>query len=521
MTYDISIILPFYKKFDEFKYALEYNKKQFINVNEVILIIDEEYEFDKINQFLFLLNTNINFKINFKIYINTEKHEWRNPAVVINYGIKHAISTYCIIMSPESILLDNAIENLLENTNDNTFCVGQVLFMSYVFYENNNNNLLKFFKQKTTRNNYMIGPVYFGSICCKTENFKKVNYYTESFNENGWGGEDDDVRKKLMSNGIKMIESKKVNVLHLETQNEFFNRLKNNYSVKKNIISEKYDNFIYIDKLDKYAYDNNIFINEIKKIDKIIDYQLNNYIMKKYPIILLTQSYNEEKNAVEFLNNVESFVDGIICLDDSSTDNTWNLLNSDKIILKIKKNRICFNDLENRNLLLNSLDNIFIKNNIEINWILWLDFDERIENDIKTICSVRRELLSNKFKYNILNLPLFHMWNDNEFNAEYPYSSDGLQFHTRLVRHKKNKELIINTTNKLHFNLNHYDDKKFNYNFQIKHLGLINKQNRHIKYNLYTKIYDTDLENQKSYEHLLNDNPKLKKYVKLNRLVNF
>ena len=258
MTYDISIILPFYKKFDEFKYALEYNKKQFINVNEVILIIDEEYEFDKINQFLFLLNTNINFKINFKIYINTEKHEWRNPAVVINYGIKQTISTYCIIMSPESILLDDAIENLLENTNDNTFCVGQVLFMSYVFYENNN-NLLKFFKQKTTRNNYMIGPVYFGSICCKTENLKKVNYYTESFNENGWGGEDDDVRKKLMSNGIKMIESKKVNVLHLETQNEFFNRLKNNYSVKKNIISEKYDNFIYIDKLDKYVYDNNIF----------------------------------------------------------------------------------------------------------------------------------------------------------------------------------------------------------------------------------------------------------------------
>ena len=42
--YNVSIILPYYKKFNEFKYALEYNYKQFESVNEVIIIIDQNID---------------------------------------------------------------------------------------------------------------------------------------------------------------------------------------------------------------------------------------------------------------------------------------------------------------------------------------------------------------------------------------------------------------------------------------------------------------------------------------------
>lgn len=40
-TYDASVILPLYKKYDGFMYALLHNYKQFRLVKEVILVIDE------------------------------------------------------------------------------------------------------------------------------------------------------------------------------------------------------------------------------------------------------------------------------------------------------------------------------------------------------------------------------------------------------------------------------------------------------------------------------------------------
>lgn len=516
-NYDISIIIPFYKKYEELKYSLIYNELQFSSVNEVILIIDEFYDNDKLNQFLYLLN----YDINFNIYINSENHDWRNPAVVINFGIKMASSTYCLIMSPESILLDNAIKNLYEETSDNTFCVGQILFMTSKVMQNYNNfQLNKLFSNTPTRNNLYIGPVYFGSICCSKKNLLNINLYDDNFNEKGWGGEDNDIRTRLIENNIVMIENKNVKLIHIESDHEYICRLNNNYVNKKKEITKKYDNFIKIDNLLNYNLDNNIFIDKIKNIEAIIDFELNDIIMREYPIILLTQSYNENENVVEFLNNIHNCVDGIICLDDDSTDNTWNLLKSTKLLLKIKKRRISFNDLENRNLLLQTLNEVFIQNNINIKWIFWLDFDERIDNNLHTINNFRNIILSPRLRYNILNLPLFHMWNEYEYNTQYPYSFNGIQYHTRLIRHKKNNNMIINNDNKLHFNLNHYDDKKTNINFGIKHLGNNSKKKREYKYQLYTQKYDNNLIYQQSYEHLLNDNPKLNKFTfNINNLI--
>jgi hypothetical protein len=516
---DVSIIIPFYKKFEELKYSLVYNAKYFSIVREVILIIDEPIEKENVNRFLYILNYNINFII----YVNSENHDWRNPAIVINFGIKQSNSTKCIIMSPESIFLNNGIQELINNTNDNTFCVGQIIFMTYKNFESYDKlHLLKLFYKNTTRTPHYIGPVYFGSICCTKENLININSYNETFNEKGWGGEDNDIRSRLIKNNIIMKENNKICLVHLESDIEFFNRFNNNYISKKNHCNNRYDNFLKIDNLLDYNLNNQIFINKtdiiIKNISSIVDYEINNIIMNNYPIILLTQAYNEENNVVDFLNNVYNFVDGIICLDDSSTDNTWNLLKSQKLLLKVKKTRNTFNDLENRNLLLYLLDKIFIENNISVGWILWLDFDERIDTDNNFILGTRRELLSKKFRYNILNIPFFHMWTDTEYNADYPYSINGIQYHTRIVRFLKNKSMIINTTKNLHFNLNHYEDKKFNYFFPIKHLSYNTKEKRLKKYDMYVNNYDKQLLYQNSYNHMLNDHPKLIKYTKQQKM---
>lgn len=104
--FDATIIIPFYKKYDEFMYALTHNYDQFENVKEVIIIIDENVNESQLARLSYIQHHDINFKL----YKNTEDHPWRNPAVVLNHGIKNASGKYCIIISPETILLKDAIK---------------------------------------------------------------------------------------------------------------------------------------------------------------------------------------------------------------------------------------------------------------------------------------------------------------------------------------------------------------------------------------------------------------------------
>ncbi len=245
MKYDVTIILPYYKKYEEFKYAIELNYKQYELANEVIIIFDEVID---INKFSFLSKYNINFVF----YTNTINHEWRNPAVVINFGIKKSTSTYCLIMSPETILLDNTIKNLVTNTDEKSFSVGHVIFTTREIYESDNKNELNFLfdllinDDNTTslRNEKIIGPVTYGSICCSKANFEKVNYYTETFSTGGWGGEDDDIRVKLVKQGITKNILKSVRTIHLESNEYFENRLLRKFNNNKSELL--YDDFIQI-----------------------------------------------------------------------------------------------------------------------------------------------------------------------------------------------------------------------------------------------------------------------------------
>ena len=510
MKLNVSIIIPFYKKLDDFKYALNYNKHQFEKVNEVILICDEIV---CINNFVFLKEYNINFKF----FTNTENHQWRNPAVVINHGIKQAISDYIIILSPETILMENAIIHLVKNTNNTNYCIGRIVFTNKKTFENNNMiDLL----DTSKKNKNKIAPLYYGSICCSKKNLQDVNYYSETFNK--WGGEDDDVRIKLIKNGINQIKLDTVNAFHIESTSNLQSRLVSHKYKYNGVIDKKY----YIE--DTSLYNNFIEfniepININNNFSSFIDYKLKENIYSYYPIILLTQSYNEETHVKDFLNNVNNFVDGIIVLDDNSTDNTWNLLEHEKILLKVKKERITFNDIENRNLLLNLFENLLLKNNIRVDWFVWLDFDERIDDNINIINYLRTTLLSSKNKNNIYTVPLVHMWNDIEYNGSYPYSDNGVQKHIRLIRNKLDKlPYVLKCDRTLHFRLNPYIDimednynqlnfslKEIKYNtfpLIIKHLGRNSQELRNYKYNLYKNVYDSNLVNQSSYEHFLNNN---------------
>ena len=91
------------------------------------------------------------------------------------------------------------------------------LFVTFKKFESYHKfHLLHLFNKSPSRSPHYIGPVYFGSICCTKENLIKINSYDEKFNDNGWGGEDDDIRSRLIKNNISMIENKNICLIHLE-----------------------------------------------------------------------------------------------------------------------------------------------------------------------------------------------------------------------------------------------------------------------------------------------------------------
>ena len=510
---DVSVIIPFYNKLEEFRTSIKYNYDQFQKVNEVIVIIDEKIDNPHIFSFLF------NYNINFKFVMNEENHPWRNPAVVINKGIEIAISDKIIVISPETILLKNFLFNLSSNCDKKSFSVGLVIFTTLNhFFEN---DLLTNIKNAKNANNaYLnlekrstygyIGPVFYGSICCTKQNFKKVDNYTVNFSLNGWGGEDDNIRFKLEKHNIKKICVNNAIAFHIESEYEFKHRKQKN--LNKNHSHSLFNKF---NNINIRNLSNSNIKSALDKLNYIIDYGVSTNICPYYPIIALVPCYNEEKNITEYINNIGNFVDGIIFLDDGSTDNSWNMLsmkfNTTKILIKAKIKRDGFNDLKNRNYLLEILKTAIVDNNIKVDWLLWLDMDERLPNNKKLFHNVRENILSKDFQADNVYLPLFHMWNEHYYNAEYPYSINGIQFKLRLIRNKTNIPYIIKSKNNLHFTLSYYNGNVGAIFLQIKHLGYLSNNLRIEKFKKYTKVYDKN-RIQKSYDHIINHNAKLLPY---------
>jgi hypothetical protein len=501
---ETSIIIPYYRKDVDFDYALTFNAEKFKGTKEVIIIFDEPCN---INDYDNLMNMGINFVF----HMNAEKHPWRNPAVVINKGIRESTGKYCIILSPETIIFDDSIKQLLKHTSDTTFACGKIIFMSYNNYEFSGLNAKKILSEHIFSNggNKYSGPLYYGSICSTRENFFKANLYNEELYKKGWGGDDDDIRDRLIKKGIQKIHVDRAQFMHLE---DIRHNNRGEYSVKQfRGCDKKYDDFI---KCNREKIDNTTLKNNIAKMG-FVDYEMSENILGKYNIILLVQAFNEAHHVDEFMKSVYPFVDGIIFLDDGSNDNTYELFDMNKyhkIIMKAKKQRENYNNINNRNLLLNMLNSLLITSKNE--WIFWLNMDERIGCNVDIVKSIRRRLLADEYENDVLAVPFYNLWNESQYNASYPMSINGIQEHIRLFRNINEKlPYKLKSDHKIHFSLCPYNYDSYGIiPLQIKHLGRMSVEIRKNKYHLYTNVYDTQQKKQ-NYEHFLAKDVNLINYV--------
>lgn len=477
--FDVSIVMSFYKKLKDFKKVFPKNAKYFQrNGIEVIIVLDEPSEEKALLKFI----ERYPF-INFKIIINRKHHEWRNHSKVLNVGIKVACFNYILVLDPEVELVNDIVYNLryIMSFYPKSYATGLV---SFIDHKDDINEL---------RNPSWIP---YGSIMVRKKDLVEIRGYDESFES--WGGEDDQIRKRLDLAGIKKMEVADAKTVHREinsdghqVRSERINKmpiklLKHILYPKKTLFNgecwgEDFDEVIWDWNTYKSFYALKNYVSGNHQKSQILNEQI---CCREYDIIALIQVRNESKNIVEILPHLDSYCDGIILLDDGSTDDSYELALSHKLILKVKKKyKGYFDDLGNRNSLL-KLANFF-----KSRWFFFIDADERFDFRYGDL----RQVVSSKDidKFDVCRFHLVDLWNnETTCRVDMPdREKNGVVTRARMFKNKGSMQIYTNR--EIHFPAVPYMHNVLVPKILLLHYGNFNKQIRDRKYELY-KSQDPD-----------------------------
>lgn len=495
-NFDLSVVIPFYKKMREFRRVFPLNHKYFQrNGIEVVIVLDTPLEQDELIEFV----KDYPF-VNWRIVLNDKPHKWRNPAKPLNVGIRHATKKYVMVCSPESEMLTDVIGILRKTFEDYSdfphYAIGRVCFVN---------------DEVVTQDNFdVFRPIPFGSIMVEKKYLEQIHGYDETFSK--WGGDDNNLRARLDMLGIGELYVNEAMMVHREDGDEVKPRRDIPFEKTPNDVMRHYffpdtavvngDNWGCDFENVIYDWRHNCFSKELLlrylKNKDFVRYEIFSDLKFPCPLLLLVQSYNEQERIVHFLEKASPLFDGIILLDDESGDGTYDIALEKKLLFKVQKKRRGFNDLENRNLLMD------LSSFVDFELAVFLDVDEEFDSRFCDLHSYLTDKDTNTYF-----VPYIHLWNSEDtYNAEYPSSVGGICLRCKMFRNMGHAE-IFSDRGKLHFHqVPAMGRTRIADNLLIKHYGLISLECRNTKYDFYKKE-DTE-HSQCSYEHFKSD-PVLKK----------
>ncbi len=204
----LSIILPFFRKLDEFRKVLPLNLPYFERPDrEVILVLDENTEEGAL---LALLQQHP--RVHWKVIVNDVPHAWRPPCKAINVGLRGAAGRHVLIASPESAFVGDVPAHMLELMRrfPDAIAIGRVAFTGFADILDGR-TLEQHFEASIPPK--LLLTTFYGSICGPRSAFESVRGYDEEFT--GWGGDDDNLRVRLEMAGFKLLASPHIRLLHL------------------------------------------------------------------------------------------------------------------------------------------------------------------------------------------------------------------------------------------------------------------------------------------------------------------
>jgi glycosyltransferase involved in cell wall biosynthesis len=471
-NYNLSVIIPFFKKINEFKEVLPHNQKYFErNGIEVIICLDEPTE----EKQLLELIEHYPF-INWKVIINDVPHSWRNPSKAINVGIRHSTKEYIMVMSPESQLQTDAIDCFVKylRKKERSFVLG---FIQFEHYDNK------------------LHP--YGSIAVRKSHLVAINGYNEAYSD--WGSDDDDIRVRLTRSGLREKRMKKARLFHREFLER---RFKPTSASSADILQKTRESDAVVANDSNYTCNTFAWKHAQAYLATFLAYEITSEpLHTKRNIVALIQSRNN-LDIQEFLSHVAEHSDGIILLDDGSTDTTYEDARHPKLLMKAKKQHKEFNDLENRNILLN------LASFVNSEWFYFIDTDERFDQRFQNV----RDAITRPA--DIVWFKVIHMWNkEGYYRKDYPLSINGVQYKSKMFSSIGRCQIYSEA--RFHFNPTPYhSDKIYRSNILLLHYGNFSKQQREYKYDFYTK--NDTLGDQSNYDHLRDEHVVLGQLKDLN-----
>lgn len=200
--FDLSVILPCYRKTAAFRIILAKNFCYFERSGiEVIIVMDEPSEEKALLQLIWQYPA-----INWKVIVNDKPHAWRPPCKAQNVGIRHAGKKYVMLMDPESEFYTDIIYILsyMCRIYGNCFVTGEVVFTDFQF-------------EASSYDLAGMELLPYGSIITEKNFLYEIQGYDESYTK--WGGDDDNVRARLRYYGIQELHVKDAILIHREEEN--------------------------------------------------------------------------------------------------------------------------------------------------------------------------------------------------------------------------------------------------------------------------------------------------------------
>ncbi len=491
--FDLSIVMPFYKRLDEFKRVFPSKAKYYErNGIEVVIVADEPTEQEGILDYIRTYPF-----INWKVVVNLQNNSWRNPARALNVGIRQATKQYVLIMEPELEFYTDVIYELREKLDfyPEYYAVGQVLFM----------DIREEIDERTLdKHSYELLP--YGSIMAKKEYFERIGGYSEYYTK--WDGEDDNLRRRLELIGVRQLFFPETILIHRDDlplrtvsgneQQGWISRkllseifLPAERNVNKSNWGIDFETVIYDWTEHPYAkWQCREYLSTFKQFYISSD----DIFEKTYSLIALIPTYNEAEYITDCLRSIEKYCDGIILLDDDSNDDTFQIAESKKMLVKAKKNRIEFDDRNNRNILLN------IASFFKSNWLIFVDADELFSNkyfDLNNIIEL---------PIDVIGIRLVNLWDNNDsyrvdLEDTNPFSKKGIWVRWRMFRNKGRMQII--SCRKIHFPSVPYKSRLYVSKTLLLHFGYIDKIKRKSKFYFYQK---EDSQKILNYNYMLENN---------------
>lgn len=489
-NFEVSVVMPFYKKMREFRRVLPLNAPYFErNGVEVVIVMDEDGERDELLGFI----DRYPF-INWKVVVNPKPHAWRNPAKPINVGIRHATKRYVLVCSPESEFHTDAIRLMRQALEHypRHFAVGHVAFAG-----------------AETPVEEMDFHLPYGSIMALREDFLAVRGYDERLLR--WGGDDDNVRARLELYGVRKLVLPEVRLVHREFMapgTEGASREEKKALIPK---EEEY-RMLHPERIcangpdwgldfDRVAYDwrhkGGLGEGGRRFLEKFECWDTGGpeVFRREYRRLVLAQVYNEASRIGPFLEDMGRYFDGVVLLDDGSTDGTYGLARHPKLLLKARKKRTAFLDIQNRNLLLD-LASLF-----SCEWLCFMDADERFDPRFADFEPLMRDRRAEVVAFHSVQL-----WDDEEhYNGDYPYSDGGIVCKVRMFRNIGHARIL--TDKILHFDAVPHRRNEVRSRILYLHSGMLRPEDRRAKHDFYRR--EDVRSDQKDYGHMLNPSPRL------------